>query len=80
MDAASDVFAALDARADELQSACGCHLDRSEPMKMRARLAAQCEAEDDWPRQIEWFCKTFPPFVSTVMEVLEENKLIPPAA
>lgn len=72
----SVIFAALSARADELRAACKCNLDLSSPLTIGAEVKADCEDETDWPRQIEWFRATFPPFVTKVIEILEQESLI----
>ncbi|MBK8210425.1 MAG: hypothetical protein IPK78_11115 [Rhodospirillales bacterium] len=74
-----DAFAALESRKDDLQAACGCALDLSEPLKIDARLKADCEDESDWPRQVEWFRTTFPLFAAKVVQILEQGSLIPEA-
>jgi len=70
------VFSALQAHADELRDACGCDLDLSN-LTIGAWLKANCEDESDWPRQVEWFLNTFPPFANKVVEILEAENLVP---
>jgi ADP-ribosylglycohydrolase len=77
---ALEVFSALQARADELRAACGCDLDLSKPLTIDAWLKANCEDESDWPRQVEWFLTTFPPFANKVVDTLEAENLIPKSA
>lgn len=75
-ESALEIFVALQTRADALRAACGCDLGLSN-LTIGAMLKADCEDESDWPRQVEWFLNTFPPFANKAVEILEAENLIP---
>jgi hypothetical protein len=59
-DEAANVFQTLEARLDELQTACGCELDRTDHLSLCGFNRADWANEADWPHQMDWFRKTFP--------------------